>query len=280
MGVVLLAPGALMHQGVHGHLFRSRWANVVTGDLAGAVLLSPWGTYRAFHAEHHATTATSADPEGVPLAFGSRAELALLPLGGFFTVGQMWWFTARTIVGRPPRWVRTPAARRSILVSAVVTAAFAALVVVGFVVAPSLTFHVWLVPYLVAMVIVYPVVFLPEHSYGTEGSALENSRTVTSNRLLSWVFWNNNFHAIHHLLPMAVHQHAPALSWAVRDHQHGDWWTSGYVHYLWSVGRRLPTLPVRGDRAVLDLRGESAVIDLRDGVDQARATSSRASGEK
>jgi fatty acid desaturase len=279
MGLLLLAPGALMHQAVHGHLFRSRRANALVGDLAGAVLLSPWGTYRAFHAEHHATTATPADPEGVPLAPSSRAELLLLPIGGFFTVGQMWWFTARTLVGRPPRWVRTATARRSILVSAAVVAGFGAVLVVGLVTAPSFTVHVWLVPFLVAMVVVYPAVFLPEHAYGAPGSALENSRTTTSNRLLSWIFWNNNFHAIHHLLPMVVHQHAPALSWSVRDHQHGDWWSSGYVHFLWSLGRRLPTFPSRGDGAVLDLTGTTDVLDLTDGA-QARATSSRASGEK
>ena len=256
MGVMFLAPGGILHQSVHGQVFGGRRADALVGDVVGAVMLTPRGTYRAFHVEHHAVTATPADPEGVPIAFGSRLELALLPLGGVYTVGQMWWFTARTVVGRPPRWVRTAAARRDIVVSAVVVLAFVAMVVVGLVVVPGLTVHVWLVPYLVALFVVYPVVFLPEHAYGTAGPALDNSRTTTSNRLLSWVFWNNNFHAIHHLLPMAVHQHAPGLSLMVRDQQHGDWWNTGYLHYLWSLARRLPTFPGR--------HRSQPVIDLRD----------------
>jgi fatty acid desaturase len=254
MGVLFLAPGAILHQSVHGLVLRRRWANHLLGDLAGAMLLFPRGTYRAYHVEHHANTGTADDPEGIPIAFGSRLELALLPLGGLYTVGQLWWYTARTLVGRPPRWVRTPAARRDIILSALVVVAFLVAVVVGLVVAPAFTLHVWLVPYLVAVFVVYPAVFLPEHAYGAAGPALDNSRTTVSNRLLSWVFWNNNFHAIHHLLPTAVHQHARALSLEVRDHQHGDWWNPGYVHYLWSVGRRLPTFPSRRRDQVIDLR--------------------------
>lgn len=250
MGLLFLAPGAILHQSVHGAVFRSKWANVVVGEITGALLLFPRGTYRAFHIEHHATTATEDDPEGVPIAFRSRLELALLPLGGLYTLGQLWWFTARTLVGRPPRWVRTSAARRDIVRSAVVVAVFALGLVGAASVWPSVVLHLWLWPYLVAVFVVYPVVFLPEHAYGGPGPTLDNSRTTVSNRLVSWAFWNNNFHAIHHLLPMTVHQHARPLSLDVRDHQHGDWWNPGYLRYLGSLARRLPTLPPRRDGSV------------------------------
>ena len=95
------------------------------------MLLFPWGTYRAYHIEHHASTATKDDPEGVPVAFGSKVEFLLMPLGGLYTLVQLNWYTARTLVGRPPRWVRTRGQRRDIHRSAAAVVAFLALVVVG-----------------------------------------------------------------------------------------------------------------------------------------------------
>jgi len=285
MGFLFLSCGGIIHETTHGHLYRARWANKLAGTLAGMVLLFPWGTYRAYHIEHHASTATKDDPEGVPVAFGSKLEFLLMPLGGLYTLVQLNWYTARTLVGRPPRWVRTRGQRRDIYRSAAAVAAFLALVITGAVVAPALLFDVWLVPVLVAMCVAYPLIFLPEHAWGEPGPTLTHTRTTTSNRLLSWVYWNNNYHAVHHLIPTVVHQHVPELSHHLRPYQTGDWWNESYLRFTWRRFRSVPALPGRGrtggDDVVVDLRDDhEVVIDLRDGVDQASATSSRASGEK
>jgi fatty acid desaturase len=277
MGFLFLACGGIIHETVHGHLYRARWANKVAGTLAGMVMLFPWGTYRSFHIEHHASTTTEDDPEGVPVAFGSRLEFLMMPLGGIYTLVQLNWYTARTVVGRPPRWVRTRGHRHDVYRSALAVGGFAALVVAGAIVAPSLVVDVWLVPVLVGTFVAYPLIFLPEHAWGEPGPTLTHTRTTTSNRLLSWVYWNNNYHAVHHLIPTVVHQHVPALSEHLRPYQTGDWWSEGYLRFLWNRFRSVPTLPRRGEAT------REIVIDLRDRpgqTDQARATSSSASGEK
>jgi fatty acid desaturase len=228
----------------------------VAGTSCGALLLFPWGTFRAYHIEHHASTTTENDPEGVPVAFGSRLELCLLPLGGLYTLGQLGWYTGRTLVGRPPRWIRTRAQKRDVWLSTVTVVAFAALLVLGFSAAPELVVRGWLVPYAVAIFVSYPLIFLPEHSYGAPGDTLDHTRTTVSNRFLGWIYWNNNFHAVHHLVPTAVHQHIRELSDDIHPYQTDEWWIPGYCRFIWSLWRSLPTFPSRG--------AAGDVIDLTD----------------
>jgi fatty acid desaturase len=277
MGFLFLACGGIIHETVHGHLYRAKWANKLAGTLAGMVMLFPWGTYRSFHIEHHASTTTENDPEGIPIAFGSRLEFLMMPLGGLYTLAQLNWYTARSLLGHPPRWVRTRGQRRDVRRSAVAVAAFAALVVVAFAASPSLVVDVWLVPVLVAMFVAYPLIFLPEHAWGEPGPTLTHTRTTTSNQLLCWIYWNNNYHAVHHLIPTVVHQHIPALSQYLRPYQTGDWWNDGYLTFTWSRFRSVPTLPSRRRPTA---GRDGIVIDLRGGPDQAKATSSTSSREK
>jgi fatty acid desaturase len=247
MAWLLVGSGGILHETTHGHLFHSRTANRAIGMIAGATILLPWATYRAYHLEHHIHTAGPDDPEGQPIAITSRLQYALLiPLAGTIFSAQLAWLTLRTVAGRPPKWVRTASQRRLILVNAFVMAATTAAFVAGLIVAPAFIAKVWLLPLAFVYIVLLPFVLLSEH-YGGEPdrSPLENTRTVRSNPAVRWAFWNNNFHAEHHLVPAVPYDKLPRLHQLTAEQLGPEWLARSYTSFHRGVLAPLPLLPRR-----------------------------------
>jgi fatty acid desaturase len=245
MAWLLVGQGGIMHETAHGHLFRAGLFERAIGMLAAASILLPWATYRAFHLEHHIHTADKDDPEGEPIIFRSRLQYAvLIPLAGTVFSAQLALFTLRTVFGRPPKWVRTASQRRMILVNAAVMVAATALLLVGLAAAPALIAKVWLVPLAFLYLVLFPFVLLSEH-YGGKGGvpALENTRTVRSNMLVRWAFWNNNFHAEHHLVPAVPYDKLPRLHELTAADLSPEWLARSYTSFHVGLLAPLPTFP-------------------------------------
>jgi fatty acid desaturase len=247
MAWLLVGNGGIMHETTHGHVFRTTLLERAVGMLAAATVLLPWATYRAFHLEHHIHTAGPDDPEGEPITFTSRVQFAaLIPLAGTVFSAQLAWFTLRTVAGRPPKWVRTASQRRLIVVNAVVMVTTTALLVSGLVVSPGITLKVWLAPLVFLYVVLFPFVLLSEHYGGRpDVPVLENTRTVVSNRFVRWAFWNNNFHAEHHLVPAVPYDKLPRLHELTGPQFEPQWLSRSYTAFHRSVLRPLPVLPHR-----------------------------------
>src|SRR5690606_1435228 len=49
MGFVLFGVPAMMHEAIHGNLYRSKLANRAAGVLGGSLILLCWSTFRSFH---------------------------------------------------------------------------------------------------------------------------------------------------------------------------------------------------------------------------------------
>jgi fatty acid desaturase len=247
MAWLLVGNGGLMHETAHGHLFRANAFERVVGMVSAASILLPWATYRAFHLEHHIHTADADDPEGRPIVFRSRLQYAaLIPLAGAVFSGQLAYFTLRTVLGRPPKWARTPAQRRMIVVNAALMVAVTALLVMGLVARPTLVAELWLVPLVFLYVVLFPFVLLSEHYGGTGGvPALENTRTVRSNAAVRWVFWNNNFHAEHHLVPAVPYDKLPRLHELTAPQLPPEWLARSYTAFHRGVLAPLPLFPPR-----------------------------------
>ncbi len=199
----MVGNAAIGHEAVHGHLFASRRWNTLVGTVALVTILGSFATFRCFHLEHHARTGREGDPERTPLNFSTRRlYLAVMILGGVLVLFENSAYTLVTIIGRPPRWVRADRQRRAVRVNALVLLAVVAGLVAGLVVDPWLVIDVWVVPYLLGVCVVLPVLLVPEH-YGATGrdGILETTRSIRSNAFVRWAYWNNNFHAAHHLVP-------------------------------------------------------------------------------
>jgi fatty acid desaturase len=247
MAWLLLGNGGLMHETAHGHVLRIKPLERTVGIAAAATLLFPWATYRAFHLEHHIHTAGPDDPEGEPITFVSRLQYAaLIPLAGTIFSAQLAWFTLRTMAGRPPKWARTRSQRRLIKVNGVVMVIVTALLVAGLLTEPGLIAKLWLVPLAVVYVALFPFVLLSEHYGGVpDVTPLENTRTVVSNPAVRWVFWNNNFHAEHHLVPAVPYDKLPRLHEVVAPQMDPAWVARSYTSFHRSVLAPLPLVPRR-----------------------------------
>lgn len=201
---LLLAAGAVMHEGVHGNLTGRRGVDRALSFLGGWVIFLPAGAYRPYHLQHHATTISDADPSGANAApFRNRRHyLLIMVLSGPGFTAQMWGIALRTLVGRPPSYVAERHVRQMRRETMLALGLYAA-VVAGTLATGTATqvLAVWVVPAVLGLCVIAPYVLTAEH-YGApmDRPILESTATVDSNRALSWVYLNNNHHTAHHLL--------------------------------------------------------------------------------
>jgi fatty acid desaturase len=212
MAFLLFGMMTVMHEAAHGNLYRSRHANRLAGVLAGCALLLCWSIYRSFHLQHHGATRTVLDPERQPQRFTSACDfLRLLIVGPSFLAG-LWRYTAGTLRGRRPFFVRAAAVREHIREEVLLLLIGYALLLPVAATHPLLLLRVWLAPLTIMYAYVFPLLTVPEHLYGRGSvSAYENTRTVTSNAALRWAVWNANFHTAHHLAPGVPFHRLPRL---------------------------------------------------------------------
>lgn len=249
MGWLLLGNGAVVHETIHRHLFRSAGANRWVGAVAGASVLMPWGVYRPYHLAHHRYTVAIEDPEGPPLRFRSRLEYGLLTLGGVAFIARLAGYGAETALAHPPSWMRSRSQRRAAVADTVLCLAVFIGAVLLAISNSGVLIAVWLVPWLIALMILVPLVLSTEHYGATVGTvnATENTRSVVSNRLVRWLYWNNNFHTAHHQLPSAVHQKLHELEHLHEPNDRGDWLVPGYIAFHRQVWSSLPWLAGHGE---------------------------------
>ncbi len=201
---LLLACGAVMHEGVHGNVTGDRRVDRVLAFIAGWLIFLPAAGYRPYHLQHHATTMSEEDPSGANAKpFKHRREylLVMLLAGPGFTA-QMWSISLRTIVGRPPAYVSERFRRQIVAETLIALALYAAVAVAAPLLGVGqLVLVGWVVPAVIGLCAVAPYILMPEH-YGAplDRTILESTATVRSNPVLSFVYLNNNHHTAHHLM--------------------------------------------------------------------------------
>ncbi len=209
IGICLQAMGILMHEALHGNLFRRKRLDGWAGFLLAAPSGFSMAAYKVAHLNHHRHTRTERDQDDLSNYTRTRAQYVAL----FYS-----WFVIGTVVYMffvPVKALQmaSPAARRRILLEyALMLAAYAA--VIAFAVRSG---HVtwllwyWLLPAQVATAL-SNVRTLAEHpGTHTEGDALGRTRTVTSNSVVSFLMLNLNYHLEHHLFPAVPWYNLPRL---------------------------------------------------------------------
>lgn len=249
LAVCTATPLALMHEAVHHNLFRSRFANHAVGTVAAMWLFFHGAAYRAWHLTHHAYTFTEDDSEQLPERFPSRIAY----LGYCFVLGPsfaviLWYGAIATLLGKPPRWVRGPRLARHVRRGALVSFVVAAVVIAAALRWPEVVVKGWLVPAVLGSLFVFPFLTMPEHYEGRgHDQLLDNTRTTKSNAVMRYLYWNNNYHTAHHLLPTV-----PPQSLGIVDEQiegRNTLRDRGFFAFHRRVLRDLPWLFARGDAA-------------------------------
>ena len=236
MGGSLHALGVMMHEGVHGNLFRNRTLDRWAAFLLGAPTLVSAAAYRVTHRLHHQHNRTERDPD----EFGNYTRRPHLLSVLFYTWGVIG--MAIFLVHVPWNAMRhgTPQDRGRVLLEYGLLAVLVGAVCVGAVSGgrTDLLVHGWLLPMLVVVAIVN-VRGWSEHMLTEPGNALTQSRTIRSNRVVRFFLCNLNYHLEHHLFPSVPWYHLPRLHELLEDEVRsaGGFFYHSYARFLWDAIR-------------------------------------------
>jgi fatty acid desaturase len=207
---IIVAAGALvglsvlMHEASHHLLFRSRWLNRFVGVCCATPVLISFSAYRSLHLRHHAFEHTADDPDDIETV--SRKGLPLvLVYYVLLLIGTYIYFPHVAVEGWRASHGRSERGR---IVAEY--ALMAAMVALCWHLAPEAIIRVWLLPMAVAAQL-SNLRSLAEHGLTTGGSPFTASRSVRSNRVVSFFFCNLNFHLEHHLFPAVPWHNLPQL---------------------------------------------------------------------
>jgi fatty acid desaturase len=200
---ILLGFTSIIHECIHGLFAREKWPNRWIGSIAAAVLLKNYTLHRAFHLRHHSVTTQEDDPEPRAVLRTFRDYLRLVSRRGniLFTTRVSWQDSWRVLRGKVPEYMKQKELS-NVRIDVVIECLWLGAVVTSLLLWPKLTFYGYVIPLAISVVLCF-FVFLPEHYETTIGSglAVENTRTIHSNPIFRFLFWNNNYHAEHHAYP-------------------------------------------------------------------------------
>jgi fatty acid desaturase len=262
MGGVIHALAILMHEGVHGNLFRNETLDRWTGFLLGAPALFSCSAYRVNHMLHHAFNRGERDPDEFTNLSRNRKALSLA-------------FYAWLVVGMAAYLVHVPfnALRRGsrkqrarVLLELGLMAGFYA----------AILFTSWQTGMMEGVLVcwVWPMAAASvfgavrgwaEHMLTRPGHPLTQSRTVTSNALVSFFMCNLNYHLEHHLFPGVPWYNLPRVHRLLVGEyaRAGSFIYSSYLRFLWDAVRE-------GVHGEAPRRPVQTLLDLKSGVGRAR----------
>lgn len=199
IGIAIHGLVVLMHEGIHGSLFRSKNTDRWFGFLLGVPSLVSFTAYRVTHLAHHRYNRTENDPDEFS-NLTQRGWVLSLAFYGWMMAGTFVYFLLHVPMTALRRG--KPAERVAVLVEYACLGTLYAGVLIcgwrfGFL---DVLLHCWLLPMIVA-VICGNVRGWAEHMMTVPGNPLTQTRTVTSNRVVSFLTLNLNYHLEHHLFP-------------------------------------------------------------------------------
>jgi len=236
IGACVQSLAILMHEGIHGNLFRNRALDRWAGFAFGAPALFACTAYRVTHLLHHRFNRTSRDPD----EFGNLSRNRLVLSVAFYA----WWG-----IGMAVYLVHVPvtalirgsrAQKRDVLLelgllAALYGALFWAAVHGGFL---DAVLWAWVYPMVVAALLGSSRGWA-EHMMTRAGHPLTQTRTVTSNRVVSFFMCNLNYHLEHHLFPAIPWYNLPRLHLLLRGEyaRAGAFIERSYLRFLWEAFR-------------------------------------------
>jgi 1-acyl-sn-glycerol-3-phosphate acyltransferase len=236
IGVAIHSLAILMHEAIHSTLFRRRRLDRWAGFLLGAPALFSMTAYKVAHLVHHRHTRTGLDPDDFTNVSPSRA-LRSLVFYAWLVAGMLAYLVHVPLgalrLGRPRERVAV------VLEYALMALAYGGV----FWLASSLgrwdvVIHAWAIPLAVAIAFGNARSWA-EHALTDPGHPLTQTRTVTSNRLTSFLMCNLNYHLEHHLFPGVPWYNLPRVHDLLREEYRaaGAFVHRSYLRYLCEAAR-------------------------------------------
>jgi len=232
IGAVIHALATLMHEAIHGNLFRRRALDRWVGFLVGAPSLLSFTAYAVTHRLHHKHTRTTLDPDEMDNV-SSRAWVRRIVFYGWLVAGMPFY-----AIHVPLTALRRGTARERsavIVELALIGGAIASMIALAaHFHAGHVVVHAWLAPLAFASAI-GQARGVAEHTLTARGDPSTATRTITSTPAWSLVLLNLNYHLEHHLYPAVPWYNLPRLHALLRrDHDRaGAFVERSYVGFLW-----------------------------------------------
>ena len=187
------------HDCAHGTFVKNKSANRIFGILWSSAVLFNFSLYKYYHLNHHRYTHVPGDTEPYGSFRNMRDYLCTLPMTGFFL--PFWKMSALAPFNWFPTFIKTKVHQVHVKQDNWGLLTWIILIVTLTYFYPlSLIEYYW-----IPILIYFPMVFftsIPEHYDCEEGKDItKNTRTLESNLVFKYIFWNGNYHAEHHLFP-------------------------------------------------------------------------------
>jgi len=234
VGVSIHAMATLMHEAIHGTLFRRRAHDRWIGFLLGAPALFSFTAYKVAHLAHHHHTRTRRDPDDFLNVSPNRLVRSVVFYA--WLVAGMLAYLLHVPLGALRLGTRRQ--RREIITEYLLMAGMAA---TAFFLCKRLgridvLLQAWILPLSVAIAF-GNVRSWAEHALTRPGHPLTHTRTVTSNRVVSFLMCNLNYHLEHHLFPGVPWYNLPRLQGLLADEYRraGAHVHRSYLGFLWEA---------------------------------------------
>lgn len=199
-----------VHEAAHGLLFKGRIVNGLAVFLCGLPILLPATAFRTNHTGHHARRSSNSDPDEV-------AFPRLEKLRSRFTYCLAFLAKASAFITILPVSSIARSKGKARLQTTAEYALFAAFFTALFWFSPfAIVWKLWLLPLLVAAILTQ-MRAIAEHGATTRGDVFTATRTVVSNRFVSFMMGNINYHLEHHLFPAVPWYNLPKVHELLQD---------------------------------------------------------------
>ena len=207
-----------MHDAAHGTMFASRGLNRVALFMSAVPLGINANLWRCWHLEHHRATVSGDDPEPVGELTNLLTYFGAFPAVGIKMFAEFQAESLMALFGRMPGYADRPSVRNPVRRDAAWMVLFTAGVVVAAVTAGHWLLWLWVIPLATYWCGVSLLIALPEHYHTNKnGTQIDVTRSTTSNKLVSFIVWNSNRHAAHHLLPTLNYRYLAVVDDALGD---------------------------------------------------------------
>lgn len=199
MGILLHGIGASTHESVHNLLSKNRVINNILGFVSGLPLLLSKEAFKVIHLKHHKYTREKDDPDNVLNVTSNKKLLSVIFYAWMLIGGPIYILTAPFTALKLTKSVkqRLQIIGEYLIIWTMLLVCISVLQDMGKI---NILFDVWLIPALLGSLLVN-IRGISEHSMIKATNALTKSRTVLSNKVISFLYFNGNYHLEHHLLP-------------------------------------------------------------------------------